>query len=212
MRNSAAEGRAPLFLPFICNAPDRTGPVPLKTPEQIKGWLMAEAEKETRAETPVQHFRRVVVGPLVRMGMRKPRNFTAEEWDEALDGIGADFGGRSTVELEAVRKALRDCGVGARGATWPKEIVLRRLIHAALTKRRADTGSDSEADAFMVERALKWWRERGTAPPAGLYNLKRRNVLVKILGSEDGPSVADLLREGHQIPDDLRALYSGAAA
>jgi len=141
-------------------------------------------------------------GP-TRKGLKPPRGWGEAPWAARLAEIGRPHAARSVAELKAVRAAIRAEGK-AKGGRWPAPAALDLLVRAVLATRKAETGGDSLLDASAVERALRWWRERGEAPPARIFDLRRRCRLVAVM--EGGVPAEALAQAGHRVPGDLAGI------
>jgi len=166
-------------------------------------------ERETvdpaKEETPVERFRRIVVGPLTRAGFRKPQRFTVEEWGEALDELGAELGGRSGVELDELKRFLRAKGEGSRRSTWPSPVQISGYARDVFAKHVEATGGNSETDRQMVRLALGWQERHGAPPPPSIVKLERPSRLFMLLGSPGAPTLKELRHVGHYIAADVEA-------
>ena len=177
--------------------------VSLPSPEAGAGAEAGRAENSPDADGWALH----VVGPLMpsesRVGLKPPRGWAEAPFAARLAEIGRPHAARSVAELKAVRAAIR-VDARAKGGRWPAPAALEMLVRAVLAKRKAETGGDSLVDAREIERALAWWRREGTAPPARLFNLRRRCRMAAVL--EGGVPADALAKAGHRVPEDLAGI------
>ncbi|MFN3261653.1 MAG: hypothetical protein ACE37J_13935 [Pikeienuella sp.] len=154
---------------------------------------------------------REIVEPLTssatRKGLKPPRGWAEAPWAARLAEIGRPHRGRSVAELEAIRAAIRLEGK-AKGGRWPAPQALELLVKAVLAKRKAETGGDSLVDQREVGRALGWWAREGTAPPARLFDLRRRCRMAAVISG--GVPAEALAKAGHRVPDDLAGIGAEA--
>lgn len=165
------------------------------------------AEKHGDADGWAREIVEPLTSSATRKGLKPPRGWAEAPWAARLAEIGRPHAGRSVAELEAIRAAIRLEGK-AKGGRWPSPQALELLVKAVLAKRKAETGGDSLVDAQIVERALAWWRERGEAPPASMYDLRRRCRIAAMLRA--GVTAGALRRAGHRVPADLAGIGAEA--
>lgn len=164
------------------------------------------AEKQGEADGWALHVVEPLISTASRKGLKTPRGWAEGPFMARLAEIGRAHGRRSVAELEAIRAAIR-ADAKAKGGRWPSPVALEQLVRAVLAKRKAETGGDSLVDAQVVERALAWWRRNGDAPPASVFDLRRRCRIAAMLKA--GVTAGALRRAGHRVPDDLAGIGGG---
>lgn len=161
------------------------------------------AEKSASADGWAREIVEPLTSSATRKGLKPPRGWGEEPWAAWLAEIGRPHARRSVAELEAIRAAIRLEGK-AKGGRWPSPVALEQLVKAVLAKRKAETGGDSLVDQREIGRALGWWKREGTAPPARLFDLRRRCRMAAVIGA--GVPAEALAKAGHRVPADLAGI------
>lgn len=183
-----------------------------------------------RPESDRHRVRRLLIEPLLAMGLRKQRRHSAEEQEALFDRLEARCGYLADGQLEALAEAVRRGAHGEARNVWPDEVsilnwaaalepppdVESRLVTSYLASRAGRTAWDeAPALAVVLRRHLK----RAGCPPvpydwvefrSKARELVREEQRQRVLEAERGAS--DWLEAWLAEVERVRVLVFGEAA